>query len=159
MKPIAYLTLLFGSLTWLLAEVSFAEAQEVYLSVRKSKLRSAPKFLSSSVSDLTYGDSLNVIEEKEPWLKVKTKNGKTGYLHSSSASRKKIVLNSGATFSGTRANEEDIVLAGKGFGKNVESDYARAQGLSYADVNRMEQRKISDKEINLFAEQGRLRVE
>lgn len=133
-----------------------AESGELFVSVRSTPLRSQPQFLSSTLETLSYGQRLSSIEEQGAWIKVRSTQGKIGYIHNSASTTRKIILNPEAQFSGSSASEEDIVLAGKGFSKNVEKAYARSRGVNYGDVDAMEKREYSDKALAAFVSEGRL---
>ena len=131
--------------------------QTVYVQVRQAKLRSGPAAWSSSVATLSYGDSLTVIGGEDPWWQVKSNKGKTGYIPTSSVSDKKIVLSSVGYSGSARVDQSDVVLAGKGFSKEVEKSFASSSGLDYRKVNQVEKNKISESEINAFIKAGELK--
>lgn len=127
-----------------------------HVRVRESKLRAQPKFWAASVSELRYGDPLTLVGQESGWLKARTSRGKQGYVHPSVVTEKRIALSSDAAVD-KRADTSDVVLAGKGFSKEVEREYAQSNPtLNFKAVNSMEQLKISDQELLSFMREGKL---
>jgi uncharacterized protein YgiM (DUF1202 family) len=125
--------------------------------VRQAKLRSGPAAWSTSVGTLSYGDPLTVIGGDDPWWQVKTSKGKTGYIPTSSVSDRKIILSSVGYSGSARVDQSDVVLAGKGFSKEVEKSFASSSGLDYRKVDQVEKNKVSDSDINAFIKAGELK--
>lgn len=135
----------------------FALAESVYVTVRNSKLRSKPDFFSSATAELKYGDRLEVIEASETWNLVKTTSARQGYVHQSAITTKKIILSSGAKYSPSQTDQNDVVLAGKGFSAEVERSYgAKNPNLNFREVDAMERLKVAPGEVNSFIQQGKL---
>lgn len=150
------LQLLITALMLSATSLAFAAPSQVYVTVRESKLRAKPDFFSSPSGNLKYGDRLDVLDDSGAWLQVKA-SGRTGYVHQSAISERKVVLRSSGSFGSTQADQNDVVLAGKGFNAEVERQFAAShQGLNFAAVNAMERIKVSPQELASFAEQGQL---
>ena len=133
----------------------------VYVEVRNTKLKSKPDYLSSNLADLTYGATLYPAGDSsnEAWLKVKSSNGVVGYVHSSALSPRRVVLNTTGSKNMLRSDENpsDIVMAGKGFNKEVEREFAANNpSLNLSAVNSMERLKIGEGETKAFARAGGL---
>lgn len=129
---------------------------DVYVQVRTTKLKAKPQQWSTAAADLKYGDRLTQTGAEGSWLKVKTAGGASGYVHVSAVSARKIVLSSKST-GDNGTNSEDVVLAGKGFSKEIESQYAAQNGaLDFKEVDRMESIKVSPKELAAFMQAGKL---
>lgn len=141
--------------TALLAQADGSRAA-VQVRIRETKLRSQPKFWGASVADLKYSESLTLLGNESGWLKVRTSGGKQGYVHPSVVTDKKIVLASKAAVE-TGIDTSEVVLAGKGFSKEVEQEYARNNPeLNFKAVTSVEQMRISDQELLAFLREGKL---
>jgi len=156
MKILSYI---FLTLVFPIASFAQDVGDSVYVSIRQTKLKNEPYFLASSNADLKYGDSLKIVSKKGEWIKVQDRTGKNGFIHTSAISSRKIILNSDSKYSpGSKSSEDGIVLAGKGFNKEIENKYATINSnLNYAAVDRMERIKISTAELNQFVVKGKLK--
>lgn len=132
-------------------------AETLQIKVKSARLRAAPQHWASGAGDLKLGDSVSPLESQNAWFKVRTAGGKVGYVHESALTDKKVVLKaSGANIQGGSA--DDVVLAGKGFNKEVERQFAAQNPTaSFAEVNRMESIKIKESEIINFMKTGGLK--
>jgi hypothetical protein len=128
--------------------------------VKKCQLRNQPSFLGKIVSNLAYGDQVNVLEEKESWYNVEpsAKSG-AGWVHVSALSAKKIILNPDSKDIKESTSSEEIALAGKGFNQQVEDEYKRQNNVDFSWVDRMEKIVVSQNEMQSFLEQGDLKAE
>ncbi len=128
----------------------------LYVKVRQAKIRSQPKQWAPSVSNLKYGDRLDVLSEEDgAWLKVR-KGGTNGYLHSTAVSERVVVFQTKGSVA-SKGNDKDVILAGKGFNKEVEKSYAsKKPKLNYREVDRMERMSVSDSDIASFVKAGKL---
>jgi len=153
MRRLACLALLMALLV-VPPVVTMASAESLYVKVRATSLRAEPKQWASAVANLRYGDSLKVISTSGAWHSVQSGN-KTGYVHNSALSERKIVLK--ASDAVAAGDDRDVVLAGKGFNKEVERGYAASnRSLNYSQVDIMERRTVSDSEIASFIRAGKL---
>ena len=136
-----------------------ASASEVYVTVRETKLRSKGEFLASVIANVRYGDKLSVVKDSDTWLQVSF-GGKQGFIHRSAISERKVVLSSSKEFSGSNVDQNDVVLAGKGFSSEVERQFAKSNSqLNFSGVEAMERVKISSSELDAFVKQGKLVAE
>ena len=127
----------------------------MYVQVKSSQLRSEPKYWASSVGSVSYGTKLNVLKEENGWMKVTTSGGTQGYIHQSAVTPRKVVLSSSSKVRSSDSSE--IVLAGKGFNREVERQYAADNSsLDFRAVNAMESLKVSDSEVRQFMSSGKL---
>ncbi|MHB8809635.1 MAG: SH3 domain-containing protein [Desulfobulbaceae bacterium] len=126
--------------------------------VKKCQLRNQPSFLGKIVSNLSYGDQVTVLEEKESWVNVQPPSQKgAGWVHVSALSTKKIVLNPGSSSVASSTSSEEIALAGKGFNEQVEQEFKkRNSSIDFTWIDKMEQIVIPQKEIQAFLQQGSL---
>ncbi|HMO18131.1 MAG TPA: SH3 domain-containing protein [Oligoflexia bacterium] len=131
-------------------------ADSVSVSVRETQLRSKEDFLSKG-TPLKYGDSLKVLSKNNGWIKVKSVSGKEGFVHSSSVTDRELNLVADKKMGRSGASSKEVVLASKGFDKDVESKYAASnRALNFSAVNQMERTKISQAEISSFIKEGKL---
>ncbi len=128
----------------------------LYVKVRQAKIRSQPKQWAPSVSSLNYGDRVDTLSEEDgAWFKVK-KGGSSGYLHGSAVSERAVVFKSTKSV-GKGGDDKDVILAGKGFNKEVENSYAQKKpDLNYREVDKMERISVGDTELASFIKEGQL---
>jgi hypothetical protein len=153
-----YWPLLFAVVLLLSATAVSAESGSVYVTVREAKLLPKQEFWAPPVADLSYGDRLAVLSEHGDWIQVKDPHDRTGYVHRSAISNRRVVLNSLATFSGGNPNTNDVVLAGKGFSSKIEKEYAAEHsGLNFQAVDAMERHNVSSRALSRFISAGELK--
>jgi len=135
---------------------SQAHAEPIWVQVRQSQVRSQPKFYAQSLGPVRYGERLEKLSEDGGWVKVQLA-AKQGYLPLSAVSQDQIVLSS-AELLKVRADSAEVVLAGKGFSKEVEQRYrSEASGSRYDLVDYVEQSsRVSPAEVQQFMKQGGL---
>lgn len=118
------------------------EAQETLsVEVKATKLRKGPQLWAEAIADLAYGNELSVVEAQDSWTKVRF--GKhEGYVHKSALTPKKIVFTDlKSTAKDIAFSPSEVNLAGKGFGRVVEDEYAQAgEKLNYTAVDLIEKR-------------------
>ncbi len=138
----------------LLAVAALAASQMMSVQVRSGQLRSKPSFLGQVQGSVAYGDRLEVLDSRGPWLQVKGEAGQ-GWIHSSALSEKKIALKSGDKDAATGASGDELALAGKGFNDEVEAEYrAGNPKLDYGWVDRMEKFKVDAAAAQRFLKEG-----
>lgn len=145
MKKIA---LIFSIL--LMCFATFAETRTMYVNVKSAALKQGTGFFSRKLATLSYGQSVSVIGEKGKWSQVQVA-GKSGFVSSSSLTKRKIASNS--KFS---ASTDELALAGKGFNAEVESEYKKSGNVNYAAVDQMEKTEVSDDVLLDFINSGKL---
>ncbi len=130
----------------------------LYVQVRESKLRAQPQFWAPTVQELPYGTALTALSaapSNKSWLQAKV--GETqGFVHVSAVTSRKIVINPSAKRNSVQSASNDIVLAGKGFNKQVENNYGSSKGLDFAAVDELEKAKIDPAEEVVFIREGDL---
>ncbi len=150
MKIIPVLPLLFSGVLF---------AQTMSVQVKNTYLRTSPSFLGKKITQLKYADKVTVNKERNSWINVyaPAKN-KNGWIHSSALSNKRIMLKQSES-TGHVASKSEIVMAGKGFSKEVESQYKqRNSSLNYRLVDQIERLTISNDRIIRFAQKGSLNL-
>ena len=137
------------------ALVSEVVAEDCYVQVKQTAVRTAPLYWAARVAQLSYGDRLNKVSEDDGWLKVKTGGGSQGFVHSSAVTTRRIVF--AANAAGQNFSSSDVVLAGKGFNSDVENRYANSKsGVDYRAVDTVESLKVPDSAVAEFVTQGKL---
>lgn len=149
-------SLLFVTAFAVLGGASLARADNVWVQVRESVIRSRPMFLAPAVTPVKYGDAVGVVSEDAGWVKVAFR-GKEGFLPASTVTPSRIVL-SGKSSGKVMADASDVVLAGKGFSKEVEEQYKKSgSGTRYDLVDRVERQcRVVPAEVKAFMAQGGL---
>lgn len=155
MKTTKRLTMIF-----ILAALTYSAAalpKMMSVTVQQTKARSSPNFLGKIVADLSYGDRLQVIEEKDGWVKVLLPVGEEeGWVHESALTKRTIILKAGESDVAQSASSSEIALAGKGFNEQVEAQYQQEKQLDYTWVDRMEDFTVTWEAIQEFVDQGGL---
>jgi uncharacterized membrane protein len=125
--------------------------------VKTTKVRVEPKVWAGAVVALKYGDSVETVSVTDGWFKVKTGAGKSGYLHESALTSKRVVLAARGSMGDGMSERSDVVLAGKGFNKAVEREFAEQdRSLNFKAVDAMERMTINDRDLAAFMKAGRL---
>ena len=144
----------------LLIAVAAVEGAKKAMSVqvKQGQVRATPSFLGKIVANLAYGDRVEVLDEKEGWVKVLLP-GKAGdgWMHSSALSEKRIVLKAGAKEAEIAASGGELALAGKGFNAEVEAEFrAKNKNIDFTWINRMQEMKVPPERISAFLQEGKL---
>jgi uncharacterized protein YgiM (DUF1202 family) len=136
--------------------LSAAHSDQRWVQVRESSVRVKPVFYSSAVSGVRYGDSVSVISEDNGWAEVQVK-GKAGFLPLSTVTATRVVLSSKGAAK-ILADGSDIVLAGKGFSKEIEEQYKRSAVAARFDlVDKVERQcRVTPREVEVFVGSGGL---
>lgn len=132
-------------------------ADDLWVQVRESRLRSKPLFYASTVSSVRYGEKVSKLGEENGWVSVRA-GGQQGYLPLSAVSPKAIIFSTADVASG-QADSGELVLAGKGFSKEIEQSFQKQDHSARFDlVNRVEREaKASSAEVTQFVKQGGLK--
>jgi len=154
------LTTIAGIVALLIATGTFASGREMSVEVGSGDIRSQPSGFSSVVASVKYGDRLTVVEEKGGWTKVTTADQKTtGWIATSSLTKKRIVLAAAGKDAGTGASSGEVALAGKGFTEEVEKQYkAKHANIDFSMIDKMVKSKISNSELLTFLKDGGLKI-
>ena len=148
--------------TWILAgcmalaATAAWAAKEMSVQVRDGQLRNRASFLGTVVGTVAYGDRVTVNQTQAGWCEV-TSAGKTGWIHESALTPKKVVLASGTTDARAGASGEEVALAGKGFSKEVEAEYKKQnKNVDYTWVDWMGRQTVPSEQLVEFLKQGDL---
>ena len=137
-----------------------AEGQSslVFVEVSATKVRPEPKFWSPGKADVVYGAPLTVLSSENGWVKVRTESGVEGFVNASAVTERKVALAAGSKAVRIKADDSDVVLAGKGFNDQIESTYrASHTDLDFKGVDAVQKYTVSDAELGHFIESGKLR--
>jgi len=143
----------------LIGKTATKEEGAIYVQVKATKLRKDPAMIAPAVGDLAYGDRLNpdgAQNGESGWFKARDTKGRLGYVHRSAVTLKKIVMSSRSDLKTPYADPSDVVLAGKGFNKEVEKEFAQTNSLDFRPVNEVERLKASHGELVSFVRAGNL---
>jgi hypothetical protein len=134
-----------------------AHAEDLWVQVRESLIRAQPAFYAAPVTSVKYGDRLERVGEEKGWIKVRS-GRKEGYVPVAVVTPQQIVL-SGHSVSKVNADASDVVLAGKGFSKEVEAEYKRSDSSARFDlVDQVErQTAVPRAEVQQFMKSGGLK--
>ena len=131
-------------------------AQEMSVQVRDGQLRTRGSFLGTVVGTVAYGDRVTVNQTQAGWCEVSIA-GKTGWIHESALTPKKVVLASGTADARAGASGEEVALAGKGFSKEVEAEYKKQnKNVDYTWVDWMGRQTVPSEQLVEFLKQGDL---
>lgn len=132
------------------------QASTMRVHVQSGQVRSTPSFLGAVVATVGYGQSVEVLSAKSPWHQVKTPDGRTGWMHESALTEKRVSMQSGGAVR-PGASGDEMALAGKGFNRDVEAQYRAAhREADFTWVDRMGSMKASSAEIERFVKDGGL---
>lgn len=132
-------------------------AETLVIQVKTTNLKKEPVFYAETVAVLNNGEQVEKIGEQAGWYKVKTKNGREGWLHSSAVKKKKFSLFAMDKQVKSEASAEEVALAGKGFNKQVEEKYkANNPSISFVEVDKMLKLKVTPRQLKTFLEKGKL---
>ena len=132
-------------------------AKEMSVQVRDGQLRNRASFLGAVTGTVAYGDRVTVNQTQAGWCEV-TIAGKTGWIHESALTPKRVVLASGTGAARAQSvGSEEVALAGKGFSKEIEAEYKKQnQNVDYAWVDWMGKQKVPNEQLVQFLKQGEL---
>lgn len=127
--------------------------------VKKGSLRAQPTFVGQIITNVCYGERVDITDELNGWSKIRViRTGQTGWIHNSALSSKAITLKSGTLNAGHSATSDELALAGKGFNKQVEQQFrAKNPKIDFSWVNKMESFTISERQIQSFLQEGQVR--
>ena len=139
-----------------LAGTALAETMRVQ--VQSGQVRGTPSFLGQVVSTLAYGQAIEATGSQGPWMQVRTPDGKTGWMHSSALTTKRISVQTGGSAVSTGASGDELALAGKGFNADVEAQFkAQHAEIDFSWVDKMVRMNASQAQISTFAKAGGLK--
>lgn len=151
-----------GILGWTAAALLLAgtaAAASLSVAVRDGALRETPSPFGRVLTTLRYGEQVEALARQGAWTRVRSVAGKSGWMHGSALTERKLVLQAGKGQTRAAASEQELTLAGKGFNTQVEAEYRKQNtGLNYSAVDRMELVDIGSSEMLRFLSDGRLQA-
>lgn len=135
-----------------------ATSEFLSVQVKQAQVRSSPSFLGSVTGAVTYGEKVELIEDKGAWKLVAIRKIK-GWMHVSALTTKTVALQAGKTDVKTGASSSELALAGKGFNAKVEAEFRnKNKNIDYAWVDRMEAYAIKPGQAQAFLKQGQVHL-
>jgi hypothetical protein len=136
-------------------------ADVLSVQVKQTLLRTKPSFTAPSLSTLSYAEQVELSSSENGWKSVKAlKNGTLGWVHESALTTKTIVLQNSSKLSNSSVSQSEVLMAGKGFNKEVESEYKKQHTtLNFSSVDVIEKTPpITSKNVSTFAKAGNLNL-
>ncbi len=151
------------SLLWLLCFMAAglalhaAPEKQMSVKVKETQVRSKPSFMGKVLARLSYGDRVDVLEEKRGWANVVIPGSEDkGWVNLSALTTKRVVLKAGASDVDKSASSGEVALAGKGFNEEVEAKYKQDSDLDYTWVDKMEEFRYPVDNLVAFMVEGGL---
>lgn len=145
------------------ATTAHAESRKTgIIAVSKTFAREQPNFLSSSVFELKYQDSVEVLEKNADWSRIKSEK-KIGWIPSSALQKEDAVTYERAgrgkkTAPSLYAN--DTATVGKGFSREYEQLLiSNGSKANYEAVNEMERFSFTPEQLQKFSKSVGLKSE
>jgi len=126
-----------------------AGAAAMFVAVDRLEVRSSTGFFSQNVGELELGDEVTLVRESGRWSEVRM-GSLAGWVPAASLSPRRVAR------AGTAVTPGEVALAGKGFGREVESEYGIAGDLDFSLVDAMEAPRIPWPVLLRFILDGRL---
>ena len=140
----------------LLAGLGLAESMRVQ--VQTGQVRGTPSFLGPVVASVPYGQPVEVLAVQEPWRQVRTAEGKTGWMHASALTAKRIAAQGSGSAVSAGASGDELALAGKGFNADVEAKFkAEHADIDFSWVDKMSKMSATASQLAEFAKAGGLK--
>lgn len=139
-----------------LATPSAVLAGEATVQIRETPLRASPGPFARVLEQLSYGTTVMVLERRGGWSRLARP---AGWVHDSALTEGEVELLAGEEDVKTGVSDDEIALAGKGFGPEVEARYREGEGLDFGWVDHMERDfAIADPVKQRFLREGNLDV-
>jgi hypothetical protein len=134
-----------------------AGAATVKIITQQGTIRKDNRFFAPVVTNVPYGESVEVLETRGDWLRVSYQN-KKGWIHVREVQKKKFSLAALSTVRAEETAQDEVALAGKGFSPEVEKAFQdKNPKMDFRLVDKVESIKVSDKQIQAFIRNGKLR--
>lgn len=143
-----------------LALAGTALAETLRVQVQSGQVRGTPSFLGPVVATLPYGEAVEATATQGPWQQVRTADGKSGWMHASALTTKRLAAQAGNGTVQTGASGDELALAGKGFSADVEAQFkAQHAEIDFSWVDKMAKQNATPAQIAAFAKAGGLKQE
>jgi len=150
MKKRLLLLMFLAAAAWLLA------GKVLVVQVLHSNLLAKPDFLSSSLSPVSRGARLELVETSGSWYLVRGASGLKGYIHRTAVAESSVKL-SGIAPGQKGASEEELALAAKGFDEGNEKKLRGSKGYNFADLEWVMGQDVANPLLAQFVREGRLK--
>ena len=149
--------LVFFMMIFCLSGIFAKVGNTMYVTSEEVTLKEKPSFFSNDLENIYYGDAVIILQEKGNWAKIylDLNSSTTGWINTSSLSKKKIV----STSNRVSASTSELSLAGKGFNAEIESQYKISEIVDYDAVDKLEKNMISFTLVMDFMKSGMLLVQ
>lgn len=134
--------------------------KEVTVTSKQGSVKVKADHMSKNVEVVVYGDKLKITTKENDWYQVTTPSGKTGWIHESATTTKKISIERDAKVDDSSSSHDEVALAGKGFNKQVEQAYVKDNPnlqRAFQQVNQIEALKVPVAQLSAFIKQGQLK--
>lgn len=132
-----------------------AFAEQVHVQIASAKLKRSPQWFAATVAEPALNEPLEVLKKAGDWYQVKA-GDKTGWIHKSAVSAKKLKKSKASTVGTTQTSADDITLAGKGFNE-IEADYRKSgETVNLEAIDAMEARSVDEAAVMAFLSKGSL---
>lgn len=139
----------------LAAGAARAAGDAMSVQVQNGQIRATPTFLGAVVATLSYGARVEQTARQGDWIQVRDARNRTGWMHESALTRKKLAATAGEGGARMGATSDELSLAGKGFNSDVESQFkSRNQNVDFTWVDRMEAMKVAPRDSAAFLSDG-----
>ena len=131
-------------------------AKKLSVQVREVQVKSSPNYLSATVGTLSYGASVDVVNEEGSWLQISQPKG---YIPKNATGTAKANVDASKNYAAKGVSHDETALAGKGFNPQVESQYKKnnaSLAAAYAQVDKVEAMTVPLPELNQFILAGQL---
>jgi len=138
-----------------------AAAEELYVKSTKGKIHSAPGFKNSVVVVLSKGDKVEVLEQKQDWIKVKA-GDHTGWISKLLVSKnpplKRISVIKGKETKTQkesvrrRASSASTAAAARGLREDGRARLSDSEQANYEALEKMEKEGVAEDEVEKFSE-------
>jgi SH3-like domain-containing protein len=135
-----------------------ALAVPMRVQVQSAQVRGTPSFLSQVIATVTYGQTVEALVAQGAWQQVRTTSGSTGWMPTAALTTRRTGTSTGGPNVDTGASADEMTLAGKGFGADVEAQFRAAHaGLDYTWVDKMGRFNVPRPDLLRFVQAGGLK--
>jgi len=151
MKRIAFVFCLVLFVAGLAAAQSAGST--LFVAVKTLTLKSGTGYFDSNKGTLKYGDKVTVIKVNGKYAEVKSEKSPSVTGWTTTTSLAKRIAAGGSN----NVSTKELALAGKGFSQETEKSLkSKNTTLNYAEVDKTEAIRVSDKEVKRFLDEGQL---
>ncbi|MDR2747078.1 MAG: SH3 domain-containing protein [Treponema sp.] len=135
------------------AAAQIKEGQTAYVTAKSLPVKSGTGFFARTLGTLKYGDPVTVVRINGKWAEIRSSVQVNGWAAHANLSTKRVTASGGSS-----ASSKEVAMAGKGFNEEVEGAYKGSHAVNYGAVDIVESNVVSDEELLVFIQEGRLSV-